>query len=71
MRYFTLLVVFFAITVFAHPPVSNPPRQELGSDENEIEDLYAMFPNDRPLHTTVLMSGPQPTANQGRSPELK
>jgi hypothetical protein len=61
-----VLVLLLAISVSAHPPVSNPHRR--ASPEVEQEDLYAFQPLERPLHTTVLMAGPIPTAHRA---ELK
>jgi hypothetical protein len=51
-----LVCIIMAISVFGHPPVSNPHRRYTPPDANEIEDLYALYPNERPLHTTVLMA---------------
>jgi len=39
-----------------HPPVSNPERIVGDHGVGDEEDLYAQRPNERPLHTTVLMA---------------
>jgi hypothetical protein len=56
MRFsFLLSVLVSAIAVLAHPPVSNP-RVEARDQDLGGEDLYALRPDERPLHTTVLMA---------------
>lgn len=50
------LCVIVAVAVIGHPPVSHPRIRVAQPDANEIADLYAQFPNERPLHTTVLMA---------------
>ena len=61
------LFVIMAISVIGHPTVSHPRIRVAHSDANEIEDLYAQFPNERPLHTTVLMAQHTQAPAAGRS----
>jgi hypothetical protein len=65
-----LCATVLAISVVAHPPVSNPHRVQ-HQNENAIEDLYALFPNERPQHTTVLMAQATPGAARSGNGELK
>ena len=51
-----VMCVIMASTVVGHPSVSHPRIRIAHSDANEIEDLYAQFPSEKPLHTTVLMA---------------
>jgi hypothetical protein len=54
--YLSLVVcVVTAISVIGHPSV-HPSIRAANSETNEFNDLYAQFPNERPLHTTVLMA---------------
>jgi hypothetical protein len=65
-----LRAITLAIAVVSHPPVSNPHRVQHPND-NELEDLYALFPNDRPQHTTALMAQATPGAGRSGNGELK
>jgi hypothetical protein len=56
LRLSLVVCVIMAKSVIGHPPVSHPRIRVAHSDANEIEDLYAQFPNERPVHTTVLMA---------------
>jgi hypothetical protein len=58
----TVLSILLAVGVSAHPPVSNP--YQTPSREVEQDDIYAFRPLQKPLHTTVLMAGPIPTAKR-------
>jgi hypothetical protein len=57
-----LFLMMVLMGVLGHPWVSNPKRgRELDTEPDwevgdEIEDLYALNPEERPLHTTVLMA---------------
>jgi hypothetical protein len=62
-----LMVLFTASIVIAHPAVSSPIQAPINPNEKYIEDLYADSPKDRPLHTTVLLAGPQMTPASARS----
>jgi hypothetical protein len=63
-----VVCVSMAISVIGHPPVSHPRIRVAHSDANEIEDLYALFSNEQPLHTTALMAQhAHATAPAGRS----
>jgi hypothetical protein len=55
------------VAVGAHPAVSNP-RVERDPDFEVDDDLYAFHPNERPLHTTVLLAMATGT---GRGHELR
>jgi hypothetical protein len=65
-----LCAIVLAISVVAHPPVSNPRRVQ-HQNENEIEDFYTLFPNERPQHTTVLMAQASPGTARSGNEELK
>lgn len=51
-------------SVLAHPQVSNP-RQVLSGNQPDIKDLYAFRPDQKPLHTTVLMAMAKAQATAG------
>lgn len=59
-----LLSVAFAASVLAHPQVSNP-HQVLSGNQPDIKDLYAFHPDQKPLHTTVLMAMAKTQATAG------
>ena len=65
-----LCAIVIAISVVAHPLVSNPHRDPHPND-NKIEDLYLLLPNQRPQHTTVLMAQATPGAGRSGNGELK
>lgn len=63
-------LILSATSILGHPAVSNPYRAvDIGTSDAE-EDLYAHNPNERPLHTTVLMAMASARAERGRVPEL-
>jgi len=70
MRVSALFALLSAVAVLAHPPVSHPHRDSR-SEDNEVEDLYANNPYERPLHTTVLMAQAIETAAPLKNDELK
>jgi len=59
-----LFLSLFTASVLSHPPVSNP-RQVLSPNQPDIQDLYAYDPEQKPLHTTVLMSMAKAQATAG------
>jgi hypothetical protein len=65
-----LCAIVLAISVVAHPPVSNPHRVQ-HQNENEIEDLYTLFANERPQYTTALMAQASSGAARSGNEELK
>jgi hypothetical protein len=77
MRLPTLLTIAFAAVATAHPPVSHPHRNPPDTAASEIEDLHGAQPDEKPLHTTVLMARPLPTTvlmagyNGGNNVELR
>jgi hypothetical protein len=62
-----VMCVIMAISAIGHPAVSHPRiPNRIALEANEVEDLYAQFPNEHPLHTTILMAQhAHPTAAAG------
>jgi hypothetical protein len=64
MKFLILLLAMFVAAVLGHPSVSNP-HQTLTENEPDIQDLYALHPDQKPLHTTALMAMGKAQATAG------